>query len=49
MDGSFISEKVPGAGNYCPHEEVLKLHINKKDPKYWTKKDEKWANTVTKR
>jgi len=51
MNDSFLSDKVPGAGNYCPNEEVpvQKVHKSIGDPKFWTKKDEKWNKIQTSR
>ena len=33
-----MSSKVPGPGNYNPHEIMTKESINRTQPKFWIKK-----------
>ena len=51
MNESFLSDQVPGAGFYCPNDEVpiQKMRKTKGDPKSITKKDEKWHKIQTSR
>ncbi len=49
QNDSFLGDKVPGAGNYNPHDSVEKLYKSKADWKYWTKKHGKWEKIIEKR
>lgn len=44
-----MSNSVPGAGFYNPHDEVDKLKSSKGDWKTWTAKHSQWNNILTKR
>ena len=37
-DVEHVSEKIPGAGNYNPHDEMIKIRKNKTNHKEWVKK-----------